>query len=104
MEEKTTLEPMFDAVIVKPIEVEEKQFGSIVVPDVGKDRNEHGEVIAVGPGRHVAGIGFIETILKPGDQVILPTTGFTKLQHEGEDYYIGNETMVLSKVKKIENE
>ncbi len=31
------LEALFDAVIVKPQEEEETQYGSIVVPDLGKD-------------------------------------------------------------------
>ena len=92
------LEALFDAVIVKPLEEEETTYGSIVVPDLGKDRNEHGTVVAVGPGREVAGIGFVETIVKEGDVVILPTMGFAKLEHEGEDYYIGSENQILAKI------
>jgi len=94
------LEALFDAVIVKPLEEEETTYGSIVVPDLGKDRNEHGTVVAVGPGRHVAGIGYIETEIKIGDLVILPTIGFTKLEHKGEDYYIGSENQILARVKQ----
>jgi chaperonin GroES len=45
------LEALFDAVIVKPIEIEETTYGNIIVPDLGKDTNETGEVIAVGPGK-----------------------------------------------------
>ncbi len=93
------LEALFDAVIVKPIEEEETTYGSIVVPDLGKDRNEHGTVVAVGPGRQVAGVGFVETIIKKGDIVILPTIGFTKLEHKGEEYYIGQENQILAKIK-----
>ena len=92
------LEALFDAVIVKPLEEEETTYGSIVVPDLGKDRNEHGTVVAVGPGREVAGIGFVKTIVKEGDVVILPTMGFAKLEHEGEDYYIGSENQILAKI------
>ena len=92
------LEALFDAVIVKPLEEEETTYGSIVVPDLGKDRNEHGTVVAVGPGRQVAGIGFVETIIKEGDEVILPTMGFTKLEHQGEEYYIGPENQILARV------
>ena len=92
------LEALFDAVIVKPLEQEETTYGSIVVPDLGKDRNEHGTVVAVGPGREVAGIGFVKTIVKEGDVVILPTMGFAKLEHEGEDYYIGSENQILAKI------
>jgi chaperonin GroES len=96
----TELEALFDAVIVKPQEEEETTYGSIVVPDLGKDRNEHGTVVAVGPGRHVAGVGFIETEIKIGDKVILPTIGFTKLEHKGDEYYIGQENQILARVKK----
>jgi chaperonin GroES len=92
------LEALFDAVIVVPLENEETTYGSIIVPDIGKDRNEHGTVVAVGPGRIVSGHGFVETIIKPGDKVVLPTVGFTKLQHNGEEYYIGPENQILAKL------
>ena len=39
------LEALFNAVIVKPIEQDEEMYGSIVVPDMGKDKNEHGIVV-----------------------------------------------------------
>jgi len=94
------LEALFDAVIVKPLEEEESTYGSIVVPDLGKDRNEHGTVIAVGPGRQVAGVGYVETEIKVGDTVVLPTIGFTKLEHKGEEYYIGQENQILARIKK----
>lgn len=94
------LEALFDAVIVKPQEEEESTYGSIIVPDLGKDRNEHGKVVAVGPGRQVAGIGFVETGVKIGDIVILPTIGFTKLEHKGEEYYIGQEQQILARINK----
>lgn len=95
------LEALFDAVIVKPLEEEESTYGSIIVPDLGKDRNEHGTIVAVGPGRHVAGVGYVETEIKIGDVVILPTMGFTKLQHKGDEYYIGQEQQILARVNKI---
>jgi len=92
------LEALFDAVIIKPLDEEETQFGSIFIPDAGKDRNEQGTVVAVGPGVEMAGIGFIPTNVKVGDVVILPTMGFSKLQFEGDEYYIGNERQILAKI------
>ena len=94
------LEALFNAVIVKPQEEEETQYGSIVVPDLGKDRNEHGTVVAVGPGHQIPGVGFVETQVKVGDIVVLPTVGFTKLQYKGNEYYIGPENQILAKVNK----
>ena len=45
------LTPFNDRVIIKPIEEDEQMYGNIVIPDLGKERPEMGEVIAVGPGR-----------------------------------------------------
>ena len=93
------LEALFNAVIVKPIEVEEETYGSIVVPDMGKDKNERGEVVAVGPGQHTISGTFIETSTKVGDIVVLPTQGFTRLEHDSEEYYVGPENQLLAKIK-----
>lgn len=96
---------LFDAVIVKPLEEdEETQYGSIVIPDLGKDRNEKGEVIAVGPGKYTVMGTFIYSSLKVGDIVILPTMGFTKFQHEGEEYYVGPENQILGRITSESNE
>tara|TARA_R110001606_G_scaffold390578_2_gene557672 strand:+ start:543 stop:884 length:342 start_codon:yes stop_codon:yes gene_type:complete len=92
------LEALFNAVIVKPIEAEETKYGSIVVPDMGKGKNEHGEIISVGPGQHTISGTFVPTISSIGDVVVLPTQGFTKLEHDGEDYYVGPENQILAKI------
>jgi len=92
------LKAKFDAVIVKPLEEQEETYGSIIVPDAGKDRNIHGEVIAVGPGKHTVTGEFIETTTKIGEIVVLPTMGFTKLQHKGDEYFIGAENQILAEV------
>lgn len=94
------LEALFDAVIVKPVENEEHQYGNIVVPDLGKDKNEKGEVVAVGPGKSTVTGDFIKTQVEVGDIVILPTMGFTKLEYEGDEYFIGPENQILAKIKK----
>ena len=39
------LEALFNAVIVRPQEEEETQYGSIVVPDLGKDQYARGVII-----------------------------------------------------------
>ena len=62
------------------------------------DRNVHGTIIAVGPGKDTVTGTFIPTVLKEGDVVVLPTMGFTKIEHEGTEYFIGAENQVLAKV------
>ena len=93
-----SLEALFDAVIVKPIEYEESTYGNIIVPDLGKEKNETAEVVSVGPGKPTITGEFIPTILTVGDKVVLPTMGFTKLPYEGEEFYVGPENQILAKI------
>jgi len=94
------LEALFNAVIVKPSDQEEKMYGNIVVPDLASEKNKLAEVVSVGPGCEVMGIGFVKTILKEGDLVVLPALGFTRFDYEGQEYFIGKENDVLAKVNK----
>ena len=92
------LEALYNAVIVKPIEVDETTYGNIIVTDMGKEVNEFGEVVAVGPGQFSQSGDLLPTVLKVGDKVVLPTMGFTKLPFDGEEYYVGPENQILAKV------
>lgn len=94
------IEALFDAVVVKPVEVEDSTYGNIIVPDLGKEKNETAEVVSVGPGKPTITGEFIPTILKEGDIVVLPTMGFTKFQFNDEDYYVGPENQILAKINK----
>ena len=93
------LEALFDAVIVKPQESEETTFGNIIVPDLGKEKNETATVIAVGPGKYSVTGNFIPTTVKVGDTVVLPTMGFTKFPFDNEEYYVVPENQILARIK-----
>ena len=92
------IEALYNAVVVKPVEVEETTYGNIIVPDIGKETNETGEVIAVGPGKRTISGELLPPQLRIGDIVVLPTMGFTKLPYEGEEYYVGPENQILAKI------
>ena len=94
------LEALFNAVIVKPLETEETNYGSIIVPDMGSEKNQTGEVVSVGPGQNTLMGEFIPTISKVGDVVVLPTQGFTKLPYDGEEYFVGPENQILAKMNQ----
>lgn len=95
---KMKLEALYNAVIVKPREIEETRYGNIIVPDLGNEKNKTAEVVAVGPGYYSATGIMIPTIIKEGDLVILPTMGFSKLEFEGEEYWVGVENQLLGKI------
>jgi chaperonin GroES len=92
------LEALYNAVIVKPFEAEETTHGNIIVPDLGNEKNKLGTVVAVGDGYYSITGAWIDTVLEIGNIVVLPTMGFTKLEHEGEEYWIGPENQVLARL------
>lgn len=93
------MEPLFNNVILKKIEEEsEQQYGMITIPDMGKDKAFAAEVIAVGPGFWTATGVMIETILKPGDKVILPKLGPQLININKQEYLIIKENDILVKI------
>lgn len=97
------LQAVYNAIIVKPLEAEETSYGGIIVPDLGNEKNKMGTVVSVGKGHYSVTGNWIPTELQVGEVVVLPTMGFTKLDYEGEEYWVGVENQVLAKVNK-ENE
>ena len=91
---------LFNAVIVKPIEEEESVHGNIVVPDMGKDKNLKGEVVSVGPGAYTQMGNFIKTTVTVGDIVLLPQMGPSKMDYNGEEYYMIQENQILAVIEK----
>ena len=90
---------LFNTVLVKPIEEDESTYGNIVVPDMGKEKNLKCEVVSVGPGSYSVTGTFIETIIKPGDVVLLPAMGPTKVDYRGEEYYTIQENQILAVIE-----
>ena len=97
------LVPLNDRIVVKPIEAEEQMYGNIIIADMGKERPEMGEVIAVGPGRMSEFGKFIGVNVNVGDIVLLPKIGTIRVEFEGEEYYIGQAKEILCKVEETYN-
>jgi len=99
------LQAVFDAIIVQPLDEGETTYGSIIVPDMGKEKHVTGDVISVGPGKRSLLNGeFIPTTIKVGDRVVLPQVGITKLEGADGELIACDEGKVLAIVHKEENE
>jgi chaperonin GroES len=94
------LEPQNDRVLIKPIEDDEQMYGNIVIPDMGKERPEMGQVIAVGPGRQSEFGQYIRVNAKVGDIVLVPKIGTIRIEFEGDEYYITQDREILATVKE----
>ena len=99
------LQPATDRLVIKPIDEGEKTYGNIVIPDMGKERPEIGEVLAVGPGRlSEFGQMILVRSCKVGDIVLVPKVGTLRIDFEGEEYYIAQDKEVLAVIKESNNE
>ena len=66
----TNVVPLTDHIVLKAVEQEEITSSGLIIPDSAKEAPQHGNVIAVGPGK-VNEQGQLETIeLKPGDHIL----------------------------------
>ena len=97
------LVPMGDRLVVKPIEQTEQMYGNIIIADMGKERPEMGEVIAVGPGRMSEFGKFMGVNVNVGDVVLLPKIGTIRVEFDGEEYYIGQAKEILCVVREMYN-
>lgn len=99
----STLIPTNDRILIKPIDEGEQTYGSIVIPDMGKEKPEMGEVLAVGTGRQ-SELDPKKLITvrscKVGDIVLVPKIGTLRIDFEGEEYFIAQDREVLAVVKK----
>ena len=101
---KSPIIPLGDKIVILPQEEGEQTYGNIVVPDMGKEKPEMGEVIAAGKGRMSEFGQFIPVNHKVGDVVLVPKIGTLRIDFEGDEYYIAQDKEVLAVVKESDNE
>jgi chaperonin GroES len=98
-----TLQPQNDRVLIKPIEAGEEMYGNIIIPDMGKEKPEMGEVIAVGPGRQSEFGQFIRVNASVGDVVLIPKIGSLRIDFEGQEYFLTPDREILATVLESQN-
>ena len=95
----STLNPVNGNVILRPIEEEDQMAGNIIIPDMGKERPEMGEVVAVSPIYNFNKAEFVDPVVKIGDKVLIPKMGAQSITIEGEEFYITAQSSILSIVE-----
>jgi len=91
------LVPLADRVLVQRVVAETKTKGGILLPETTKKMN-NATVVAVGPGAISETGDVVPCGIKPGDQVLLPEFGGTKVEVDtGVDMYLFREADLLGK-------
>ena len=94
------LVPLYDRVIVKPFEEEQKSSGGILLGSAAV-KSTRGKVVAVGKGRVLDNGTFAPMSVKVGDTVVYNEGyGCKKEKLDGEDVVIISETDVFAIVEE----
>ena len=91
------LTPLHDRVVVRRIEEKESIKGGIIITDSAKEKQQEGEVIAVGAGRREKGER-VPLDVKAGDRVLFGKYSGTEIKIEDEELLILKEDEILAKL------
>ena len=85
------IKPLFDYVLIRPIEGESKTASGIVLPDSVEKKSQVGEVMAVGPGQEKKNS---KMVVKVGQKVLYKKWG-------GNEVKVGNAEWLLLEQKDV---
>ncbi|MFN4212482.1 MAG: co-chaperone GroES [Microgenomates group bacterium] len=88
------IKPLFDYVLVKPLQEEQTTPSGIVLPDTAKEKPQVGEVMAVGPGAMNDEGKILPIHVKVGQKVLYKKWG-------GNEVKVGTEEWLLIEQKDI---
>jgi chaperonin GroES len=96
---ETTLKPLGDRLVVKPMAREEMTKSGIVLPDTVKERPQEGTILAVGPGRTLDD-GTREPIeVAVGEKILFQKYAGTEFKLDDEDLLILSQKDVLAVIQ-----
>ena len=91
------IKPLFDFVLIEPLEKETTLPSGIVIPDSAKEKPQEGKVIAVGSGKMDDG-KLISMTVKVGDIVMYKKWGGTEVKIDGKEHLLVREEDLLAVV------
>ena len=96
---KQTITPLFDNVLIKPLEAETKLPSGLVLPDSAKEKPQMGEIMAVGTGGTDEKGNPIKMTVKVGQKVMYKKWGGNEIKVEGKEWMIVEQKDILAIVE-----
>lgn len=93
---KLTIMPLFDNVLVKPLQAEEKLPSGIILPDTAKEKPQMGEIMAVGPGATDEKGNPVKMVVKVGQKVMYKKWGGNEVKVNGEEWMLVEQKDILA--------
>jgi chaperonin GroES len=95
MAKKLNIQPLFDNVLIKPLEAESRTASGIILPDNAKEKPQVGLVMAVGDGKIVKGEKQL-VVVKVGQKVMYKKWGGSEVKVEGEEWTMVGQEDILA--------
>lgn len=96
---KIFIKPLFDNVLIKPLEAETKTPSGIVLPDTAKEKPQTGQVMAVGTGAVSDDGKTIPMVVKVGQKVMYKKWGGNEVKVQGEEWMLVEQKDILAIVE-----
>jgi chaperonin GroES len=94
------LRPLNDRVIVKTAPKEEMTKSGIILPDtIDKERQEQGEVIAIGPGKLLENGSRAPMSVKVGDKIVFKKYGPDEVKVDDVEYLVVSESEIMAVIE-----
>lgn len=88
--------PLFDNVLIQPLEAETKTASGIILPDSAKEKPQIGVVKAVGKGK-VGPKGDVHPMMvKVGDKVMYKKWGGNEVKVDGQEWTLVSQEDILA--------
>ena len=93
------IRPLYDRIVVRPIEAEEKTAGGILLPDTAKEKPQRAKVLAVGEGDLTKDGKRVPLTIQAGDEILYGKYAGTEIKWQGEELKILRENEVLALIE-----
>jgi len=90
------VKPLYDRLLVKPVEEQEVKKGGIIIPDTAKERPQEGKIVEVGEGKMTDDGKLIPLKVKKGQKILFSKYAGTEFEMGNEQNLIMRESDVLA--------
>ncbi len=92
------IKPLFDRVVLKPLESESETKGGILLPTAAQEKSQLAQVVAVGNGRNAEGKD-IGMSVKVGDKVLFGKYTGTEVEIDEQKYVVVRQPDILAVIE-----